>query len=96
MLYIFLIIDIRLNVCRVKKPAGLAPGTSTSEEVCPWEIAGPPTPPQSSALDRKNSNNVDSETSSPDVSVGVVEVRGKVRSSKNNANLKHLFEKILF
>ncbi|KAF7281017.1 hypothetical protein GWI33_005248 [Rhynchophorus ferrugineus] len=62
----------------VKKPS-IAPGASTSEEVCPWEV--PASPPKTPVTNRKNSAHLDSESSSSDVSVGVSELVEKVQRS---------------
>ncbi|CAG9761083.1 unnamed protein product [Ceutorhynchus assimilis] len=61
---------------RVKKPS-IAPGASTSEEVCPWET--PSTPPRTPTRNRKNSTHLDSEDSSSDISTGVTEMSEKVQ-----------------
>lgn len=56
-----------------KKPSiAITAGTSTSEEVCPWEIE-----PRS----RKNSAQFDSGSSSSEISVAVVEVTEKLKRS---------------
>lgn len=58
---------------RVKKPSiAIVAGASTSEDVCPWEAA-PPEP-----RSRKNSAQMDSGSSSSDISVAVAEVAEKV------------------
>ncbi|KAJ8954729.1 hypothetical protein NQ318_011423, partial [Aromia moschata] len=60
----------------VKKPSiAIVAGASTSEDVCPWE-AGPPEP-----RSRKNSGQMDSGSSSSDISVAVAEVAEKVQRS---------------
>ncbi|XP_030746134.1 uncharacterized protein LOC115874968 [Sitophilus oryzae] len=63
----------------VKKPPSIAPGASTSEEVCPWET--PSSPPKTPLTNRKNSAHLDSESSSSDVSVGVSELAEKLQRS---------------
>ncbi|KAJ8937019.1 hypothetical protein NQ314_012101, partial [Rhamnusium bicolor] len=60
----------------VKKPSiAIVAGASTSEDVCPWE-AGPPEP-----RSRKNSAQLDSGSSSSDISVAVAEVTEKIQRS---------------
>ncbi|KAJ8913835.1 hypothetical protein NQ315_003744 [Exocentrus adspersus] len=60
----------------VKKPSiAIVAGASTSEDVCPWEAA-PPEP-----RSRKNSTQLDSGSSSSDISVAVAEVAEKVQRS---------------
>lgn len=55
----------------MKKPSiAIVAGTSTSEDVCPWEAF----PPES----RKNSAQLDSGSSSSDISVAVSDVSEKV------------------
>ncbi|XP_066248260.1 regulator of G-protein signaling 7 isoform X1 [Euwallacea similis] len=61
---------------RVKKPDAL-PGTSTSEEVCPWDATA--TPPRTPTKTQRKSRRVDSESSSSDISVGVTELSEKVQ-----------------
>lgn len=57
----------------MKKPSiAIVAGASTSEEVCPWETA----PPESRS--RKNSAQLDSGSSSSDVSVAVAETTERV------------------
>lgn len=58
---------------RVKKPSiAVVAGASTSEDVCPWESAPEP-------RSRKNSIQMDSGSSSSDVSVAVAEVSDRLR-----------------
>lgn len=61
---------------RVKKP-NIVPGTSTSEEVCPWETPATP-PPRTPTRGRRKSGRVESESSSSDISVGISDVGEKV------------------
>lgn len=61
---------------RVKKP-NIVPGTSTSEEVCPWETPATP-PPRTPTRGRRKSGRVESESSSSDISVGITDVGEKV------------------
>ncbi|XP_015838971.1 regulator of G-protein signaling 7 isoform X4 [Tribolium castaneum] len=57
---------------RVKKPSiAIVAGASTSEEVCPWESGEP--------RSRKNSAQLDSGSSSSDISVAVAEVSERVQ-----------------
>lgn len=61
------------SACRVKKPSiSIVAGASTSEEVCPWEAAPEP-------RSRKNSAQLDSGSSSSDISVAIAEVSDRLR-----------------
>lgn len=61
------------NPSRVKKPSiAVTAGASTSEEVCPWE-----TLPETRS--RKNSAQLDSGSSSSDISVAVVDISDRLR-----------------
>ncbi|GLV35945.1 uncharacterized protein CBL_09837 [Carabus blaptoides fortunei] len=75
---------------RVKKPSiAVMPGASTSEDVCPWEATPAPDPPTVvNAADknlevrsRKNSAQMDSGSSSSDISLAIAEVSDRFRKS---------------
>ncbi|XP_050501457.1 regulator of G-protein signaling 9 isoform X1 [Diabrotica virgifera virgifera] len=64
------------NVSPVKKPSiAIVAGASTSEDVCPWESG------VNEPRSRKNSTQLDSGSSSSDISVAVAEVAEKVQRS---------------
>lgn len=61
------------SACRVKKPSvAVIASVSTSEDVCPWESAPEP-------RSRKNSSQLDSCSSSSDISAAVTEVSDRFR-----------------
>ncbi|CAH0555392.1 unnamed protein product [Brassicogethes aeneus] len=62
----------------VKKPSiAIVAGASTSEDVCPWE-SGPPATAQE-PRSRKNSAQLDSGSSSSDISVAVADITDRVQ-----------------
>ncbi|XP_057656711.1 uncharacterized protein LOC130894131 isoform X1 [Diorhabda carinulata] len=68
--------QINTNVSLVKKPnIAIVAGASTSEDVCPWETG------TTESRSRKNSIQLDSGSSSSDISVAVADVTGKVQRS---------------
>lgn len=70
---------------RVKKPSiAIMPGASTSEDICPWEAPAPEPDKTEKNLEvrsRKNSGQLDSGSSSSDISLAIAEVSDRLRRS---------------